>query len=335
LITFKRCRYQTQEPKIDTLRQACERLVSGCAALKEEDDTLVVSNPETRRLGELIFEAAQKITSKVHHMTVPPFTMHGQEPPGDVADAMLKSDVIFAVTRYSMAHSKARWRASEAGARYLSLPDYSESILMSRAMQANFRGLTALSQKLAEVLSNGNEIRLTASKGTNLRCMITGRIGNPAPGWCWGPGTIASPPDAETNIAVLEEESDGEIFVDGSIPCPEIGLLKQPIRLKIKHGRVIEVSGESSKELERRYDILADPRTRVVAELGIGLNPLARLSGLMLEDEGCLGTVHLGMGSNITLGGKNDVPFHLDHVIREACIEVDGKRISIDAAISS
>jgi len=70
-----------------------------------------------------------------------------------------------------------------------------------------------------------------------------------------------------------------------------------------------------------------------VAELGIGLNPLAELSGAMLEDEGCLGTAHLGMGSNATIGGENEVPFHLDHVIRDACIEIDGKPIDVKPSI--
>lgn len=320
-------------PEIDTLRQACERLVNGCAALKAGDRALVISNPETRDLSELIFEAARKVSSKVCHQTIPPFTMHGQEPPRKIAAAMLESDATFAVTRYSMAHSKARLRASQAGARYLSLPDYSEKILMDRAMLADFRGLTPLSQKLAELLSEGNKIRLTTSMGTNLVCIIKGRIGNPAPGWCYAPGTVASPPDAETNIALLEEESDGEVVVDGSIPCPEIGLLKEPIRLKIRHGRVTDIYGGQSMKLKKRYDMLGDPRTRIVAELGIGLNPLAKLSGRMLEDEGCLGTVHLGMGSNATIGGENDVPFHLDHVIRHACVEIDGKRIEVKTSI--
>ena len=65
----------------------------------------------------------------------------------------------------------------------------------------------------------------------------------------------------------------------------------------------------------------------MVAEFGIGLNPKAELKGSMLEDEGCLGTVHLGIGSNKTIGGMNDVPFHLDHIIRQATIQVDDETL--------
>ena len=61
----------------------------------------------------------------------------------------------------------------------------------------------------------------------------------------------------------------------------------------------------------------------ILAECGIGLNPLASLTGKMLTDEGTLGCVHFGFGSNITVGGKNNVPFHLDFVIRRPTLEVD------------
>jgi leucyl aminopeptidase (aminopeptidase T) len=72
---------------------------------------------------------------------------------------------------------------------------------------------------------------------------------------------------------------------------------------------------------------MGNPATRVLGEFGIGLNPNAKLTGYMLEDEGVLGTCHLGIGSNLSFGGLNDVPFHLDHIIRDATITVDGKVI--------
>ncbi|HOY67834.1 MAG TPA: aminopeptidase, partial [Candidatus Ozemobacteraceae bacterium] len=74
-------------------------------------------------------------------------------------------------------------------------------------------------------------------------------------------------------------------------------------------------------------DRLGEPATRVLAELGVGLNPAARLCGSMLEDEGCRGTVHLGFGSNATIGGRNRVPFHLDMVLRHADLRVDDRPV--------
>jgi leucyl aminopeptidase (aminopeptidase T) len=64
-------------------------------------------------------------------------------------------------------------------------------------------------------------------------------------------------------------------------------------------------------------------RARVVAEIGVGLNPAAELCGAMLEDEGCAGTVHVGIGANAAIGGANAVPFHLDVVLRAPTLLVD------------
>ena len=65
----------------------------------------------------------------------------------------------------------------------------------------------------------------------------------------------------------------------------------------------------------------------MLGEIGFGLNPKAKLTGHMLEDEGCLGTVHFGFGSNTALGGMNQVPFHLDMIVRNLTVSVDDQLI--------
>ena len=66
-------------------------------------------------------------------------------------------------------------------------------------------------------------------------------------------------------------------------------------------------------------------KRRIIAEFGVGFNPLALLTGKMLSDEGSIGTAHLGLGSNFTIGGKNEVDFHLDFVFKKPIIFVDNK----------
>lgn len=295
-----------------------------CADLKSGEKALIVSDEVTQKLGEQIAKAARQVTDRVTHRTIPPFRIHGEEPPTEIAALMLESDAIFGITRMSMAHSQARLMANLQGARYLSLPDYSVEVLAGSALQADFRGITALSNRLAEILTQGKKIRMKSASGSDLTCVIDGRVANAAPGWCYGPGTLASPPDAETNIAPIEDQSNGVLIVDGSIPCRELGLLHEPIELTVRNGRVTTIRGGRAGVLEKIFDHIGNPLTRVVAEFGIGLNSLAVLSGSMLEDEGCLGTAHIGIGSNATIGGNNRVPFHLDHIVRHVSIDVDG-----------
>jgi 2,5-dihydroxypyridine 5,6-dioxygenase len=299
-------------------------LVEQCAVLTSMDRALIVSDENTQSIGEIVRGVSVAIAREVKHIVIPPFSMHGQEPPPEVAAEMARSSVVFCLTKMSMAHSRARLEATLLGVRCLSLPDYSMDVLASPAMAADFQGLTDTAMGLADRLTGGCSVEVRTEAGTSLRCDIAGRRANSAPGWCWEPGSLASPPDAETNIAVVEDGSEGQVVVDGSVPCPELGLLESPLRLKVKKGYVVEVEGDLADRVEKLFSAAGAPVARIVAELGIGLNPLARLCGVMLEDEGCMGTVHLGVGSNATIGGTNSVPFHLDFVLRSATVEVDG-----------
>ena len=282
----------------------------------------------------MIVEAANAVTDQVIHYTITPFTMHGQEPPDNVAEEMLNSSVVFGVTDMSMIHTEARFQCSQAGGRYLSLPDYNMKLLDSPALQTDFQEITQSADEIAKTLTKGKHLKITTAIGTELTSDITNRVANSAPGWCRAPGTLASPPDAEANIAPLEDGSNGVLMVDGSIPCKELGLIESPLKVNVERGKIVTIEGKNSSVLKEVLDHSGNPATRILAEIGFGLNPNAKLCGSMLEDEGCLGTIHTGFGSNATFGGKNRVPFHLDMVIRMATVEVDGNVLLKDGEVN-
>ncbi len=76
-----------------------------------------------------------------------------------------------------------------------------------------------------------------------------------------------------------------------------------------------------------RTDLAAknDPNVYNIAELGVGLNPKSEMTGVMLDDEGVLGSAHIGIGTNITLGGCLKTMIHYDLVFWKPTIELDGK----------
>lgn len=51
-------------------------------------------------------------------------------------------------------------------------------------------------------------------------------------------------------------------------------------------------------ELLSKYGVEA----RNLGEFGVGTNPGARVSGVVLEDEKVLGTIHIALGSNFDFG---------------------------------
>jgi len=321
---------QEATPLSDAIARGCRTLVVTCGDVQPGWEVLVVSDTATQPVGEAVASTARELGARVTHSVIAPLNAHGEEPPAEVGAHMLRCKAIFGLTHYSMAHSNARYQASLAGARYLSLPDYSMQVLAGAALQVDFRALTGQADWLAQRFTGATHLRVRTRLGTDIEMRADGRQGNSTPGWCTGPGIIASPPDAEANVPPLEEATQGVIVVDGSIPCPEIGLLDEPMTLTVRDGRVRAIDGPGASVLESLFDRVGDDRARVIAEFGVGLNPAAQLCGNMLEDEGCAGTAHFGIGSNATIGGTNSVPFHLDHVVRDITLDIDGERILED-----
>ncbi len=299
-------------------------LVSCCADIKPGEKVLIVSDETTRDIGDLINEIAAEKKGLVRHLTIPPLRIHGQEPPEETAQAMMESHVIFGLTKMSMAHSRARRNATDRGAKYLSLPEYSWDVLCRRAMQIDFRKLTPICVKISELINASKTMKIISGDKAELCCDIRGRTANMAPGWCYAPGSMASPPDVEVNIAPLESATHGKFIVNGSITTPDIGLLDEPQLLILENGAVTSVEGSQAKAIEKLFDNASNPKARIAGEIGLGLNPLATLSGAMLEDEGCIG-LHIGFGSNATIGGKNAVPFHVDFVTIGSTVILDDK----------
>jgi len=313
----------------DIRREACDHLLHHCGSLRAGESLVIVHDAATAEVAELLTRAATRTTDRVRRFEIPAFEHHGQEPPDAVADAMSRAELVAGLTSLSMAHTQARQRASQAGARYLSLADYSLELLEHPAVRTDFRARGPVARTIADCFTRGRHVRVTTRSGTDVRLEIGDRTGNCCPGYVEAPGELGSPPDIEANVSPVESASEGVVVVDGSIPCPGIGLLDAPLTLHVQGGRITRFEGEATlvEKLESIFHGIGSPNAYVLAECGVGLNPDAELTGSMLTDEGTNGTMHFGFGSNSTVGGKNDVSFHLDFVFREASLEVDGNPI--------
>ncbi len=308
-------------------RKGAQALVNTCASLVSGESVLILSDPTTEEVGKLVEESVQQVTSSAEHLCLSVSKIHGAEPPDSIAEKMLESDVIFCLTSRSLAHTDARKNATDKGARFLSLPDYSLDALASPAMRVDYVAQALVCNRIAEIFDKGEDVKIVSKNGTNASLKISGRKANSCPGICAEPGCFASPPDIETHIPLLEDYSEGIVVVDGSIPWPGIGVLTTPVTLVVEGGKIKQFKGEKAQILEEIFSSQNSDKAYVIAELGVGLNPKAHLSGRMLEDEGCMGTIHLGCGSNSTFGGNNKINFHLDMVIKDITLIVDDTEV--------
>ena len=135
-------------------------------------------------------------------------------------------------------------------------------------------------------------------------------------------GAFGNLPCGEGFIAPVEGTGEGTLVVDGSIAG--VGRVAEPVTLTVREGHLVEASGRDGARLLELLTEHGDDGTNV-AELGIGTNEKAKLTGEILEDEKILGTAHLAFGASAAIGGTVQVPVHLDCVVLEPEVSVDGE----------
>jgi leucyl aminopeptidase (aminopeptidase T) len=248
---------------------------------------------------------------------------HAGEPPGMVAAAMAAADVIMAPTVQSLSHTSARRAASAAGARVATLPGVTEEML-ARVMSADMEGLRRKGRAVAAILDGGSEAHITSALGTDLRLGLEGRDAIPDAGELTENGAFGNLPCGEGFIAPAEGTTTGTLVVDGSIAS--IGRVSEPVTLTVEGGHLTGATGPEGKRLMELLTAHGEDGTNV-AELGIGTNEKAELTGEILEDEKILGTAHVAFGANASMGGKIQVPVHLDVVLLEPDVTVDGQPV--------
>ena len=121
-------------------------------------------------------------------------------------------------------------------------------------------------------------------------------------------------------------------MVDGSLEG--VGLIEnEPIRIEIADGLASRISG--GKQAERFLELVekAGEGSRNLAEFGVGTNDRAEIRGSVLEDEKVMGTIHLALGNNVSMGGTVNVGFHVDGILRNPTVDIDGKRLLDDGKL--
>jgi leucyl aminopeptidase (aminopeptidase T) len=287
------------------------------------EDVLVVCNPATEEIGALMRIEAQGDGADATMAVISERDSAAAEPPAAVAAAMSAADVVLAPTIQSLSHTAARKAASEAGVRIGTLPGVTEEMLV-RLMSADLEEIRRRGWAIVSALNGGAEARITCRHGSDFRIGLEGRLGIVDAGELSSRGAFGNLPSGESFIAPLEDTGEGTLVVDGSIA--EVGLIDSPTKLTIEGGHLTAVEGDAGEQLLALLTPHGPDATNV-AELGIGTNEEAILTGNVLEDEKILGTAHVAFGASAAIGGNVQVPVHLDCVVLEPTVEIDGEAI--------
>jgi len=233
--------------------------------------------------------------------------------PQNIIDAASKNNLIIAMTEYSASSSVKRiCQKNGTITRCASMPGVEKRMEQS-AFKANYSVVFKYANAIRKMLDEAVGAKINFSSGDEIFIDLRNRIANADGGKCTEAGQFINFPSGEGYIVPYEGIADeieefGKSKTRGILPDNQHGDL---IRYKVKNNTITEVIGEG-KEANKMRDFFNFNKTRRnIAELGIGCNPRAIVTGNVLEDEK-VGGLHIAYGTSLHLGGKVISDVHQD-----------------------
>ena len=261
---------------------------------------------------------------------MPEPALPGSEPPSTIAAAMREAGAVIELTSLFIGSSSARRVATQMGVRYLAMPGVRlDTFRDDGPLAVDFDAIRSDAERVGAAWGQATTFRLTTPAGTDLRGSVEGRPGRVLHGLAREDGDYMAPPDIEAGTAPVETSSEGTVVVDADLLFMGQGPLPSPVVLRFAEGELVVVEGEEAGRLHEMLARCADDRMGNLAEVSMAFNPSGRVCGVAMETESSRGTAHIALGNSIAYGGAVDAVAHLDCVMREATLELDGRPVMV------
>lgn len=308
------------------------------ANIEEGDEVLIVTDTEhDPEVWKLIAMAVRDLGGHPVISLIEPPEMDYYNPPPSVAEQMTDVDVVVTCTTTAMLHSPAGDSAMAADVPIVCMDGgLTIDMLTKGAATADYQQIERIEYEIGKkVFEGGQEAHLTSEHGTDLTLSIEDRVflyrepdsDTPAlEAYEKRPGFNAVVfPRGEFNVPPNPDLADGTIVFDTTMH--HLGRLEEPIELDIDSGTIVDIRGGfQARELERVLEEYGDEDAyRMPTEFSVGANPKARITGCQREDKNILGCIHIGLGTNADVGGDIRSKLHMDGVIAQPTLKIDGE----------
>ncbi len=305
------------------MTQTAQRIVQQVLAIRPKEEVcILVDTEQSQAILETLAIAVRYAGAKPVIVTMLPTGMGGAEPPDVAAAAISAADASILLVGYALTHTRAVRLSLKKGGRICNLRDVNEEMMTHGGVTADYMKVKEVTEKLKALLDKAIKARITTDEGTDVTLSLYKRKAMALSGFATQPGQISGLPDGEAAIAPVEATAEGKIV--NPYIVEKIGRVQEPFDLEIVDGEVKTLKGGS--QATQLYDWIKKEgrKARNIGEFAIGTNPECRLHSVTRELKKRLGTAHIAVGDNVTLGGKVDCPLHIDLLFLEPTIELDG-----------
>jgi leucyl aminopeptidase (aminopeptidase T) len=316
--------------EITRMAYAANMLINQVLAVKKGESVLIITDTDRpRNITLALSYSAISAGAEVVVVTMEPQKIGGQEPPAAVAAAMGAVQVVINQSTQSLTHTASVREAMKKGARIANLRNVTEEMMVMGGITADYQQVRRTTEKLAGLLSKADEIRLTTPEGTDLTMRTRGRKAIAQSGFVTQPGVLSGLPDGEATLAPREGMTEG-VIVSPYI-ADQIGKITEPFRMEIVKGRIAKITGgKQARDLKRILEAGDAAGYNAASQFALGTNSACRIIPNTREVSKKLGTAHIAIGDNVSLGGESKGTYHIDFVFLNVSVSLDGQCILKD-----
>ncbi len=304
---------------------SAESALKAVLSVKVNERMLIVSDKSRDEISKAFIDSGKRLGLEVGYYYLPEPQRPLAEIPDDLKALVEKKDIC--VNAFSSFAEETPFRIklikleTGSGARVGHAPGLTKEMMISGAMTADYAKVAQDAKRLMEAFKGAHRVRITTNEGTDMTLDISGRDFD-TDAWIT-PGTMGNLPAGEIWCAPIEDAANGKIVVNGSIG--DLGNVKEILTITVKNGKIANLDSKDEELVARVKELTSvDDLASVIGELGIGLNPKARLTGNLLEDEKAGGTAHIAFGRNDDMpGGKNTSKTHRDFLFYRPTFDVE------------
>ena len=249
-------------------------------------------------------------------------------------DVLSDTNIAVALTEFSASAPLIKYSQKFPALRAASMPRVSRS-MEKTALAADYGEVARKSHILADKLDEAVGARVEFSTGHQVYFDLRNRHAEADDGQLHADKAgmrLINLPSGEACIAPYEGEVEDQFSkTEGTIPAVYEGEL---VLYQIQENRISEVIGAGPKAAEMRDYFSVDQARRNIAELGLGCNEAAVVTGNVLEDEKVLG-MHWAYGRSDHIGGIVGVSEFGDpaHVVHQDIVYAKGGAVDVDSLV--
>jgi leucyl aminopeptidase (aminopeptidase T) len=254
--------------------------------------------------------------------------IHNLPIPQEISDKASKYNLVLAMTEYSATTSLIKLiTTKDTITRCASMPSI-EKKMEETALKTDYTMVQKYAIALEKILNNAIAAEISFSTGDNLYIDLRNRVAKSDKGVCRKTGQSINVPSGEACIVPYEATQDeikkyGESKTEGILP---VRYQRELVKFNIKNNKIIEIIGNGEESYKMRNFFEENDTRRNIAELGIGCNPNAVVTGNILEDEKA--GLHVAYGKSTHLGGKIESDMHMDVCYAKGC-PVEGRLVTL------